>query len=72
MPKISDDSRVSYKDISKATRISVYGVKSAAKRKDFNPHDLKSIAYYIVKKTLGVPLGIIGEIAEKEEIKNND
>ena len=65
MPKISNDSRVSYKDISKATCISVYGVKSAAKRKDFNPHDLKSIAYYIVKRTLDIPLGDIVENGEE-------
>jgi len=65
MPKISDDSRVSHKDIGKAIGISVHAVKFAAKRKDFNPHDLKSIAYYIVKRTLDIPLGDIVENGEE-------
>jgi hypothetical protein len=56
MPKIGKKSRVLYEDICNVVGLTMAAVKLAAKNKEFDPRDLKSIAYYIVKKTLQNPV----------------
>lgn len=44
-----------YQNIADAAGVSIRGLKYSIKNKEFDPRDLKSIAYYIVKKTLQIP-----------------
>jgi hypothetical protein len=45
-----------YQHIADAAGISVRKLQNDIKNKEFNPHSLKSIAYYIVKKTMKISM----------------
>jgi len=53
-------------DIADAVDLSVDGVKKAKQRGQFNPSDLKSIAYFIVQRTLTVPTNKIRPTTQNE------